>query len=213
MRFHAHHLPPHGDHRFPFWGYPLALLAAALLIFGILRLREQRAHGFSPPSDFMLEVPDWAPDRSRITDELIESIILIESAGDPRRVGAAGERGLMQIRRETWREVTRKHHGRAVSFDLAFDPDWNRRVGRWYLADLQEFLYRHRDEWRADPRLLLLAAYNGGPDRLRRAGFDLQRLPAPVRDYALRGASLHDSRLAPEEAAALRSLLNAQYVD
>jgi len=208
MRFHAGDLPPHGEHRFPLWAWVMAGAAALLMVGGLLALTFRPARVKPPPrSAEMLEIPILYPDLARVSDELVESIILIESGGNPRRVGLVGERGLMQIRSGTWREVTRKHLGRELSFDLAFDPEWNRRVGRLYLAELQAFLYKNRSAWKSDPRSLLLAAYNAGPERVRRAGFDLRRLPASVRDYAARGSALHDSRLDPEEAEALRQLL------
>lgn len=133
--------------------------------------------------------------RRRISELLIEAIIQIESAGNATKVGSRGERGLMQIMRGTWNEVTARHFGRRIPFARAFDPDWNRRVGTAYLADLQEFLARHRSLWKADERALLLACYNAGPERVRRAGFDLRRLPASTRDYVRRGIALHEALL------------------
>ena len=47
-----------------------------------------------------------------ITEQLVEAIIQVESQGDPQRVGSMGERGLMQIRLATWREMTRGIYGR-----------------------------------------------------------------------------------------------------
>lgn len=140
-----------------------------------------------------------ALDQRLIADLLIESIIQIESAGNPRMVGSRGERGLMQIMPRTWAEVTQRHFGGRIPFSRAFEPDLNRRVGAAYLNDLQDFLARHRHQWKADERALLLACYNAGPDRVRQAGFDLRRLPASTRDYVQRGAALHEALLADND--------------
>jgi soluble lytic murein transglycosylase-like protein len=130
-----------------------------------------------------------------VTELLVESVIQIESAGNPQTVGAAGERGLMQIMPATWQETTRDLYGRPVSFRLAFNPALNREVGTAYLATLHAFLLEHRARWRADERSLLLACYNAGPTRVLDAGFDVKRLPASTRDYVKRASTLHDALL------------------
>ncbi len=141
-------------------------------------------------------------DQRLIADLLVDSVVHIESAGNPARIGKRGERGLMQIKGETWGEVTRRHLGARIPFSRAFEPSLNRRVGTAYLADLQKFLVRHRRQWKADERALLLACYNAGPDRVRNAGFDIRRLPASTRDYVARGSALHDAYLADHNISA-----------
>jgi len=140
-------------------------------------------------------------DKRLVAGLLVESIVQIESAGNPRTVGRHGERGLMQIKAGTWSDVTRGLFGSKVSFDRAFEPKLNRQVGEAYLAHLQKFLAKHRRSWKADERSLLLACYNAGPERVLRAGFDLRRVPARTRDYVLRGSALHDSLLADHNLA------------
>jgi len=139
-------------------------------------------------------------DLHRATDLLVETLVQIESAGDPLRVGSWGERGLMQIRPGTWSEVSRRHLGEELPFDLAFDPAANRQVGRLYLGDLQVYLYRNRHRWNSDLRSLIFASYNAGPQRVRNAGFDVRRLPRGVRDYVQRASALHDWHLAHDAA-------------
>ena len=85
----------------------------------------------------------------------------------------------------------------------------NRRVGRAYLAELQEFLQRNKASWCADERELLLAAYNAGPARVQQAGFDLRRMPASTRSYVQRAIALHELYLA-DHALTVRRLLVAQ---
>jgi hypothetical protein len=143
----------------------------------------------------------------RVADLLVDAIIQIESRGNPRMTGAAGERGLMQIMPGTWTDMTARHYGHALPFDYAFDPAINEQVGRVYLAYLQERLQQARTQWRSDERALLLAAYNGGLGRLAEVGYDVRRMPASVRDYVQRGTNLHDYFLA-DSAPLLRYLLS-----
>jgi hypothetical protein len=145
-------------------------------------------------------------DLQQATEKLVDAIIQIESHGNPNMVGSVGERGLMQIRESTWREVTRKHYGVAITFDRAFEPGLNRQVGSLYLGDLQSFLYQNRTKWRSDLRSLLLASYNAGPERVRKAGFQMKRLPKSVQSYAERGSALHDWYLS-EDAENMHQLL------
>lgn len=127
---------------------------------------------------------------------LVESVTQVESAGNPRMVGGHGERGLMQIKADTWNDTTSRLFGRRVPFTRAFEGKLNQQVGSAYLDNLQTFLSRHQRLWRADERSLILACYNAGPERVRRAGFDLRRLPAHTQDYVKRTSALHDALLA-----------------
>ena len=127
----------------------------------------------------------------------------IESNGDARKVGRHGERGLMQIKSGTWRDMTVRLFGKPLPFDQAFDPALNRRVGIAYLAFLQESILPRQAEWQTDERSLLLAAYYAGPGRLRRSGFDLARMPSQTQDYVERAGALHDAYLG--DLAAVRS--------
>lgn len=127
-----------------------------------------------------------------VADLLVNSVVQIESSGNPKTVGSKGERGLMQIMRATWRETSASLYGKSISFDRAFDPTLNRQVGTAYLASLHQFLQANKDQWQADERSLLLACYNAGPQRVAAAGFSLRRLPRSTQDYVARASSLHD---------------------
>lgn len=145
-------------------------------------------------------------DLQQATEKLVDAIIQIESHGNPNMVGSVGERGLMQIRESTWQQVTQKHFGQVINFDRAFEPELNRQVGSLYLGDLQSYLYQNRTKWRSDLRSLLLASYNAGPERVRKAGFQMKRLPKSVQSYAERGAALHDWYLS-EDAENMHQIL------
>lgn len=132
----------------------------------------------------------------------VEAIVQVESAGDPHCVGKSGERGLMQIKDGTWREMTTRLYAEPIDFSRAFEPELNREVGQAYLAHLERFLRSHRPAWRADMRTLLAASYNAGPNRVREADFDPRRLPPSTQDYARRVSALHDLFLAAPDGPA-----------
>ena len=192
----------------------LVLGAALLLPLGVTAFRPvpeaPRMDRFPIPQAPAVTA-EPALDAEQNAARLVDAIIQIESQGDARMVGRHGERGLMQLKSGTWRDMTTRLFGTPLSFDRAFEPDLNRRVGVAYLAFLQESILPRQAEWKSDERALLLAAYNAGPGRLRRSGFDLDRMPAQTQDYVERASALHDVYLgelaaalpAPRPAAAL----------
>ena len=184
----------------------LLLGAALLLPLGATAFRprpETAVRDRFPAAPAPAEVSADALDAEQNADRLVDAIIQIESNGDARKVGRHGERGLMQIKSGTWRDMTVRLFGKPLPFDQAFDPALNRRVGIAYLAFLQESILPRQAEWQTDERSLLLAAYNAGPGRLRRSGFDLARMPSQTQDYVERAGALHDAYLG--DLAAVRS--------
>ena len=81
--------------------------------------------------------------------DLIESVIHVESAGNPRAVSPKGASGLMQLMPET---------ARALRVHDVFDPAQNVEAGTRYLRQLLD-LYNH-------DLALALAAYNAGPGKV-----------------------------------------------
>jgi soluble lytic murein transglycosylase-like protein len=74
-------------------------------------------------------------------DCLVDAIIMVESDGRVNCRGRRGEKGLMQIRRPTWRWVCRKILKVNWDFDrYGFDPEKNITVGKAYLWYLSERL-------------------------------------------------------------------------
>jgi soluble lytic murein transglycosylase-like protein len=151
------------------------------------------------PVEAPMPVVEAVLDTRLVARLLVDSVTQVESLGNPRMVGRHGERGLMQIKAGAWGDVTRRLFGRRISFDRAFEGKLNQQVGAGYLSDLQVFLARHQRLWKADERSLLLACYNAGPERVKRAGFDLRRLPAHTQDYVKRASALHDALLADHQ--------------
>ncbi len=146
--------------------------------------------------------PVWqGVDNRRVSELLVAAIVQVESAGDPRCIGSAGERGLMQIMEATWFEMTTDMFGAALPFEQAFDPETNKTVGKSYLRKLQAFLHRHNRAWQADKRSLLLACYNAGPERVLRSEFSLEQMPSSVQSYVERAKTLHDYYLSLEVGA------------
>lgn len=139
---------------------------------------------------------------------LVDALIQVESAGNSRRVGSHGERGLMQLKLDTWNQVSEQVFAVQIPFDMAFDPDLNRLLGRAYLSYLTAFLAGFRAEWRADERTLLLACYNYGPSRVKAAGFNPAQMPAVVKDYVSRVSALHDDYLRRSTVPAEFAMLN-----
>jgi hypothetical protein len=194
------------------WAIGIGLTIGVGILYMILEpLLSQRTLPTSTPSHRGILISPIesgkAPlDKEKASDFMIDAIIQIESQGNPTMVGGIGERGLMQIRESTWDHVTQKHFGQTISFDRAFEPALNRQIGRYYLGDLQAYLYKNQSKWKSDLRSLLLASYNAGPERVRASGFDLSRLPQKVQSYASRGSALHDWYL-EEESEKLHQML------
>jgi len=95
--------------------------------------------------------------------KLIKALVWRESAFHPDKVGAAGERGLMQVGEGAAADWAKAEKVETfVPTDL-FDPRTNLDVGTWYLA-------RALARWKTkrDPIPFALAEYNAGRTRVDR---------------------------------------------
>jgi soluble lytic murein transglycosylase len=104
-----------------------------------------------------------AATRYGVAPELIKAIIWRESQFQPGKVGAQGERGLMQITDSAAIDWARAEKIQTfVSSDL-FDPKVNIEAGTWYLN-------RALNHWSSkdNPLPFALAEYNAGRSRVRR---------------------------------------------
>jgi soluble lytic murein transglycosylase len=97
---------------------------------------------------------------ARIDPWLILGVIRQESAFNARAISRSDARGLMQLLPSTGREVYQRIGLGGYRNDLLFDPQLNVRLGAQYLGGLAEM---HRGNL-----ILMLAAYNAGPSRVRR---------------------------------------------
>ena len=94
-----------------------------------------------------------AATRYAVDEDLIMSVIAIESNFDPNAVSKRNARGLMQLLPET---------AALFSVQNIFDPKENIEAGTHYLSDL---LKRYNNDL-----ALALAAYNAGPDKVQQYG-------------------------------------------
>lgn len=85
---------------------------------------------------------------------LVLAVIREESRYDPYALSIANARGLMQIMPKTGEEIAKSIEAN-FSLEKLFIPEWNIRMGSWYLKKLI-------DNYRGN-EVLALAAYNGGP--------------------------------------------------
>ncbi len=92
-----------------------------------------------------------ASQKYAVDQELIASVILVESNFNPQAVSQRNARGLMQLLPET---------AQRFAVTNVFDPSQNIDAGTRYLKELLE-LYKQ-------DLALTLAAYNAGPDRVDR---------------------------------------------
>jgi hypothetical protein len=114
-------------------------------------------------------------------NEWYEKIITQESAGKSRATSHKDARGLMQIMEPTWKEWTKKMYGTELDFEMAYNPEINKKVGVTYLGWIQDTLRKWMGE---EPSVEhILAAYNGGIGRLRKNKYDVWHMPEETKNY------------------------------
>jgi soluble lytic murein transglycosylase len=94
---------------------------------------------------------------------LVKAVVWRESRFDPRKLGAARERGLMQVSEIAAQEWAKENHRENFQVEELFDPATNLRAGAWYL-------HRAISHWQQmrDPVPFALAEYNAGASRAQR---------------------------------------------
>ena len=99
---------------------------------------------------------------------LLKAIVWRESRFDPKKLGGAGERGLMQVSEKAANEWARENKIDNFHVEDLFDPKTNLEAGTWYL-------HRAMQHWelQQNPIPFALAEYNAGASRAQRwAGSD-----------------------------------------
>lgn len=117
-------------------------------------------------------------DRNGLEAELLLALLRQESAFDIDAISDAGARGLMQLLPSTARIVARRLKLGYATRKLTADPEYNMKLGIAYLASLLDAF--------AGSYVLALAAYNGGPTRVRkwlRANGDPRQRDVDVIDW------------------------------
>jgi soluble lytic murein transglycosylase len=99
---------------------------------------------------------------------LVKAVVWRESRFDPKKVGSAGERGLMQVSEKAAVEWAGENKIDNFQVEDLFDAKRNVEAGSWYL-------HRAVEHWKieSDPVPFALAEYNAGASRAQRwAGGD-----------------------------------------
>lgn len=136
------------------------LLTLALLV-GIVYLIMELPLFWRPfyPLPYRDIIIEQAAD-NQLDPALVAAVIKVESNFRPEAVSRRGARGLMQLMPRTAEYVVERM-GDAPAADLEqrlFEPDFNIRLGTWYLAHL---LRRYQQDMGK-----ALAAYNAGPTKV-----------------------------------------------
>jgi soluble lytic murein transglycosylase len=106
---------------------------------------------------------------------LVKAVVWRESRFDPKKHGAAGERGLMQVSEKAANEWARENKIDNFRVEKLFDPKTNLEAGTWYLRRAFEHW-----ETQSDPMPFALAEYNAGASRAQRwsGGNRVDAMPA-----------------------------------
>src|SRR5213596_961974 len=64
---------------------------------------------------------------------LVKAVVWRESRFDPKKIGSAGERGLMQVSEKAANEWARENEGDNFRVEELFDAKKNLEAGTWYL--------------------------------------------------------------------------------
>jgi soluble lytic murein transglycosylase len=94
---------------------------------------------------------------------LVKAVVWRESRFDPKKYGAAGERGLMQVSEKAANEWAHQNKIDNFGVEKLFDPKTNLEAGTWYLRRAFEHW-----ETQSDPMPFALAEYNAGASRAQR---------------------------------------------
>lgn len=108
---------------------------------------------------------------NKLDPMLVKAVVWRESRFDPRKLGGAGERGLMQVSEIASQDWAQENKIENFRVEELFDPKTNLEAGAWYLQ-------RAMLHWQAarDPTPFALAEYNAGASRAQRwAGGDGKR--------------------------------------
>jgi soluble lytic murein transglycosylase len=94
---------------------------------------------------------------------LVKAVVWRESRFDRRKVGSAGERGLMQVSPKAANEWAHEHKIADFKLDQLLEPQTNLEAGSWYLR-------RAIEHWQteSEPLPFALAEYNAGASRAQR---------------------------------------------
>lgn len=133
-------------------------LAARYLWGSVYTQRTPEALALMYPRAYRASVEEWAQ-KNEIEPALAWAIMRRESAFVPDVTSQADARGLMQIIPPTARSIAQSLKIPAADDAELYAPEWNIRLGTWYLRALSQ---------RLQHPTLVAAAYNGGPSAVAR---------------------------------------------
>lgn len=149
------------------WGHALQALGefgaahsvAARYLWGpVYAQRSPEALALMYPRAFRSSVERWATEYG-IEPALVWAIMRRESAFSPEVTSSADARGLLQLIPPTMRGVLKSLALPEADPAQLYSPDWNVRLGAWYLHALID---------RLQHPTLVAGAYNGGPNAVVR---------------------------------------------
>ncbi len=139
-----------------------------------------RAYRLAYPKAWEQSVLAWS--RTYAVDPFLVWAVMREESGFlSTAVSTSGARGLMQLLPSTARWIAEEKLAIPYREELLFDPDYNIRLGTWYLRHLL-------DQFGGD-MIRAVAAYNAGPGNLRRWAAEItdsRDLPGALRSTETR---------------------------
>ncbi len=148
-----------------------------------------RAYRLAYPLAWEELVRKWSAEYN-VDPFLVWAVMREESSFSATAVSSSGARGLMQLLPSTARWVAEEKLKISYQDEYLFDPDYNIRLGTWYLRYLLD-QFGGKVAW-------AIAAYHAGPGNVRRWGAE-----------ALRPPDLPGALRAPETREYLVKVLNA----
>nr|MDD6335136.1 lytic transglycosylase domain-containing protein [bacterium] len=130
----------------------LLLLGAFALLFLAIYVGAKWRYNVSYPMPYKTIIEQIAPEHG-LEPELVNAIMLVESACKPQAVSEKGAVGLMQLMPETAQWVAQKSGISDYAEQRLTEPEMNIKLACCYL----EYLYNRFSDTRT-----VLAAYNGG---------------------------------------------------
>jgi soluble lytic murein transglycosylase len=147
----------------------ICLLLAAGVGIGLLALRSgdplYTLYEWLSPARFQQydQLIRAAAAANQLDPMLVKAVVWRESRFDPKKLGAARERGLMQVSEIAAQEWAKESQRENFQVEELFDPATNLKAGAWYLHRA----FSHWQQMR-DPIPFALAEYNAGASRAQR---------------------------------------------
>jgi len=118
-----------------------------------------------------------------ISKDYVRAIVFTESTDNPNAISPAGARGYMQLMPETGKELDKESNFLKESLN----PSKNINSGTKYLKWIDNYCEKRHPNWNIisgeQKRKIISAAYNGGPSRLNKRGWNIEKMPKQTRDY------------------------------